>query len=286
MSEYVFLNDGLIPADEARISIHDTGLLHGVGLFETMRSYHGRVFRLADHLDRLFQSAEKLQIILTQSRQQIVEGIEALLKANQLADARLRLTATRGSIRRLTSDKPATSTLFVTAGAMETYPAELYRYGMMVVISSYKQNPDDPTVAHKSLNYFPRLLALQQAQQKKAGEALWFTTTNRLAEGCISNVFLVSQGKLLTPGLDTPVLPGIIRKLVLELARKNNIECEECILYVKDLLDAQEVFLTNSVMELMPVNRIEAHKVGADEPGPIYQKLHQLYREAVNDETK
>ena len=120
---------------------------------------------------------------------------------------------------------------------------------MLAVICPYKQNGEDPLVGHKTTNYFGRLLALRQAQRARAGEAIWFTTTNRLAEGCISNIFLVKDGRLLTPGLATPVLGGIVRKVVLESARQSGIECAETELVIKDLLEADEVFLTNSIME-------------------------------------
>jgi len=286
MSEFVFLNDNLADADEAQISVHDTGLLHGVGLFETMRSYNGKVFRLDDHLDRLFRSAAALNITITQSRDEMTAAIDKLLEANQLRDGRLRLTVTSGSIRsrNVGEDHQPQDTLIITAGQMNPYPNELYRYGAIVIISSCKQNPDDPTSGHKVLNFLPRLLALREAQTKKTAEALWFTTTNRLAEGCVSNVFIVHNNKLLTPPLDTPVLPGITRKVVLELARQNDIECEEHELVIKDLLEATEVFLTNSIMELMPLRQVEAHKIADERPGPVYQKLHELYRQAVEQE--
>jgi len=287
MTEQVFLNDCLVDADQAYISVYDTGILHGVGLFETMRSYAGKVFRLKDHLDRLYNSAKMLNLDIWQSRDDIASAIGELIEANELCDkdGRLRLTITRGNMRDVSEDKPPVSTMFITAGAMAGYPPELYRVGMPVIISSYKQNPDDPTTGHKTLNFFARLIALQEAQQKKTGEALWFTTTNRLAEGCVSNVFVVHEDKLLTPPLDTPVLPGVVRRVVLELARDNGIECRQQELVIKDLLGASEVFLTNSIMELMPVRNIEAHKVGDEKPGPIYQKLHELYRRAIEEMT-
>lgn len=285
MSEYVYLDEGLVDSAEAQVSVHDAGLLHGVGLFETMRSYNGRVFRLGDHLDRLFSSAEVLGLTITQSRQEMTDAIAELLEANGLGDdARLRLTVTRGNTSNITDDTVPHSTMVITAAGLVGYPLELYRHGMMVIISDYKQNPADPIGGHKTINFFPRLIALQQAQQKKAGEALWFTTNNRLAEGCISNVFIVQDDMLLTPPLDTPVLGGITRKVVLELARKNKIECQERELVVKDLLSASEVILTNSIMELMPVCHIEAHKVGDEKPGAVYRKLHDLYKQAVKDE--
>jgi len=279
-SEMVYLNDGLVSAEKAKVSAYDAGLLHGVGLFETMRSYGGRVFRLADHLERLFQSAGALGLSITQSRERMADAVNEVLRANGLSEARIRLTVTRGSILAAAEGSPA-STLLVTASAMAGYPAEYYQKGMMVLISPYKQNPDDPVAGHKTINYFPRLLALQQAQRAGAGEALWFTTGNRLAEGCISNVFLVKEGKLSTPPLDAPVLPGIARKAVLELAQAEGIECRERELSIQDLLQAEEVFLTNSIMELMPVCRVERHPVGTEKPGEVYQRLHEKYRESA-----
>ncbi len=283
MSDFVYLNDGLVEASEARVSVFDAGLQHGVGLFETMRSYGGKVFRLEDHIERLYRSATALNLTISQTREKMTAGVGDVLEANGLQDARLRLTMTSGNIKNIDIDNLPTSTLLIAATELRAYPEELYRHGMRTIITGYKQNPEDPTTGHKTTNFFSRLMALQQAQGMKTGEAIWFTTVNQLAEGSISNIFLVHKGKLLTPSLDTPVLPGVTRKAVLELAGENGIECEEKLLAVKDLLEAEEVFLTNSIMELMPVQSVEAHKVGDEKPGPVYQKLHELYRQAVNE---
>jgi branched-chain amino acid aminotransferase len=166
MSELVFFNDGLIPADQARVSIFDGGLLHGVGLFETMRSYGGRVFRLEDHLDRLYSSAGELGINIVQKRDELGGWIEVLLEANGLQDARLRLTLTRGSIKNTDADNPGQNVMFITAGAMSGYPPEYYQKGMTVIVSDFKQNQHDFTLKHKTTNYLGRLLALKQAQLK------------------------------------------------------------------------------------------------------------------------
>ncbi len=279
MSEKVFLNDQLVDAESAQISIHDVGLLHGIGLFETMRAYGGKVFRLADHLDRLFDSAKALQIHISQQRKTIIGAIEDLLIANNLSDARLRLTVTPGSLRNVNDDGTIPqSTLIITAAQMVAYPPEMYEKGMTVLISDYKQHGKDATAGHKTLNYFPRMAALQEAHQNQTGEAIWFTVTNRLAEGSISNIFLVKDNILITPPLDTPVLPGIARKVVLELARENGIEATESECIVKDLLGADEVLLTNSIMEVMPVCRVEKHAVGDEKPGPVFKKISELYR--------
>jgi len=284
MSEFVFLNDRLVAAEDAHISIYDGGLLHGVGIFETLRSYGGQVYRLEDHLRRLSDSAGELGITITQNLDELPGWIDVLLEANGLGDARLRLTLTRGNIRNADPDNPESSNLFITAGPMTGYPPEYYQKGMTVIVSDFKQNPHDFTLKHKTINYLGRLLALKQAHKKQAGEALWFTVNNLLAEGCVSNIFLILKEKLLTPPLDTPVLAGVTRQAVLELARGNDIECVEKELVIQELLAAKEVLLTNSIMELMPVCRIERHAVGEDKPGPVYKKLHELYKQAVEQE--
>ena len=204
MCEKVFLNNQLVDADQAAVSVRDSGLLYGAGLFETMRSYNSVVFALDEHLDRLFRSAETLSINCTYEKQFMYDAVYKTLTANNLSSARLRLTLTAGAI---TDDgQQPDSTLLIAAAKLKSYPAEYYQKGILVVISPFRQNPTDPTHGHKTLNYYPRMLALNKARQKLATEALWFTLDNRLAEGCISNVFLAKDSKLYTPKLQTPVL--------------------------------------------------------------------------------
>ena len=155
MSAKVFLNGMIVDESDAHVSIHDAGLMHGVGLFETMRSYKGVVFRLADHLDRLFRSAKTLGIEIDHNRAELAEAVEDLLDANSLTEARIRLTVTRGSLAQLDEDQPPRSTLILTAAKQQSYPAEYYKKGMTVIISRYKQNPDDPLSGHKALSFFP-----------------------------------------------------------------------------------------------------------------------------------
>ncbi len=281
--EQVYLNNQITPAEKASISIHDTGILHGVGLFETMRSYSGKVFRLRDHLDRLFYSAEKLDIAITQPRTEIEQATEKLLQANNLKDARIRLTLTRGNIRQLLEDEndQPQSTLFITASALTAYPEEYYKNGILTVLANYKQNPNDPLTGHKTINYFNRLIALHEARKKNAGEALWFTPANRLAEACMSNVFLVVDDKLVTPKLDTPVLPGITRQAVIQLAEKEGLEVQQREVLVNDIMSASEMLLTNSIMEIMPAKQFEAHVIGTGTPGEIFKLLSEKYRQAV-----
>jgi branched-chain amino acid aminotransferase len=155
---------------------------------------------------------------------------------------------------------------------------------MAVLVSPFRQSRADPLAGHKTTNYLPRLLALRAAQAARCGEALWFTPENRLAEGSVSNIFLVKDSVLKTPPRDTPVLPGITRAVVIESAQAVGIEVRETSLDIDDLLDADEVFITNTGMEVVPVIRVEKHDIGNGQPGPIARDLLDHYRIRVEKE--
>lgn len=275
----VFLNDRLVDADSAKVPISDGGLLYGMGLFETMRSCNGMVFALDDHLDRLVSSAEKLSINNPYKKKFLKEAVYKTLEANGLSDARLRLTLTSGAV----STEQAQPTLLITATELKPYPAEYYQKGVMVVLCPYRQNPNDPTAGHKTTSYMSRMLGLKFSQKYKAAEALWFTTDNRLAEGCISNVFLVKDSAIYTPALNTPVLPGIARKTVLKLAAEHSLRCSEKDLHIDDLLDADEVFITNVIMQVMPVIKVEKRDINAAKVGPVAKELARYYDKCVRE---
>jgi branched-chain amino acid aminotransferase len=282
-AEKVFLNDKLVDIKKACISVSDSGLLYGAGLFETMRSYNGVVFSLKDHLDRLFFSAGALSI-KPPHRKDINEAIYKVLKTNKLTDARMRLTLTGGPMSE--SEEQRHPTLLITATKLAPYPAEYYKNGVLVVLCPFRQNPDEPTCGHKTTSYFSRMLALKWAHQRRAAETLWFTVDNRLAEGCISNVFLVKDSVLYTPPIETPVLAGVARKTVCQLALKNSIKLVEKDLNIDDCLAADEAFLTNVIMQIMPISRIEKHTVGDGKPGPITKKLQKGFDELIKTECR
>ncbi len=282
MTEKVFLNDKLVDIDKACISVTDSGFLYGAGLFETMRSHNGVVFALTDHLDRLFVSAGTLSISNPYDREYITEAINKVLIANTLTDARLRLTLTNGPMAE--SEQQRKSTLLITAAKLRSYPPEYYKKGVMVVLCPFRQNPINPTSGRKTTSYFSRMIALNMAHQKRAAEALWFTVDNRLAEGCISNVFLVKDSVLYTPPIKTPVLAGVARKTVCQLALQNSIKFTEKDLSIDDVLGADEIFLTNVIMQVMPINKVEKHMVGDGLVGPVTKKLHTFFDQLVKNE--
>lgn len=275
MSERVFLNDGLVELEQARVSVTNPGFQHGVGLFETLRTYGGRPFLLDRHIERMRHSARKLDMPVESALDRVPDAVRAVLEANNLVNARVRFTVAPPG----TTDGDDRPTLLVMAQGTTGYPPELYAKGMTVyVCDQFRQSAQDPLAGHKTTSYYPRLMALRAAQARQCGEAIWATPQNYLAEGSISNLFIVKAGCVKTPPLDTPVLPGVTRGVILEIAQQEGLPAEESACTIHDLLDADEVFLTNAIMEVMPVTRIERRPVGSEQPGPIARRLHEAYR--------
>ena len=275
------------PMDEATVSAQDAGLLLGAGLFETLRTYGGRPFRLGAHLKRLRESGTFFRIVVRETDRQVADILAHLLESNGVPDARVRITATRGSLGgALDDDESPPATLLVTAGSMTPYPAELYDRGATVVLSDIRANETDPTVFHKTTGYLRNLLALRDAHRAQATEAILFNTKNRLAEGALSNIFLVRGGGLFTPPVEDGLLAGITRAAVLELAAETGVPAEQRSLTVQDLLEADEAFLANSIMEILPIARIERREIGGGKPGPATRRLAEAYRDLVARETR
>lgn len=281
MSRVVQLNGEFVPLSEANVSVYDAGWLHGAGLFETMRAENRRVFRLQDHLDRLAASANEVLSPIDPDLLPDAEAVKILLERNDLTEARVRLTVSAGSVVEANEPQDRRLTVCITAAPLVAYPAELYKTGVAVLISKYRQSRHDPLAGHKTTSYLPRLMALKHAGQAQCMEALWFTSDNVLAEGSISNVFIVSESVVSTPPIETPILPGIARRIVLELCESQGLRVEERAISIDDLLDAEEVFLTNSIMQIMPVNRVEKRDIYGGKPGPVAADLLKGYRERV-----
>ncbi len=287
MNRSVYLDGAFVPAGDAQISVYNGGWLHGAGLFETMRAERGRIFRLDRHVDRLVASAEKLLAPLDRAFLPDTNAWRRLLNDNGLTDARVRLTVTAGDmLGGVGNGRDRPLTVCATVAPLAAYPRELYEVGSTVAISNYRQSSTDPLIGHKTTNYLARLLAIKEANRSGCGEALWFTPDNLLAEGSISNVFVVRDGNVATPPLDTPVLPGIARAVVLELCAADSIKTAQEAININQLLDADEVFLTNSIMQVMPVCRVEKRDIGSGRPGPVAQGLLSRYREWVERECK
>jgi len=283
LRHWVSLNGTLLPGEEARVSVFDSGFMQGIGLFETMRAYAGRIFRFQQHIDRLTQSAQTLGWTVIPDEDELADNVRQVLSPLAGTDARVRLTVTTGSLHADAADLPKL-TIVATAAAAEKYPDECYTRGVTAIVSECRQCRSDPTIGHKTTSYFARLASLRVAHLQSAFEALWFTPEGHLAEGAISSVFVVRDEQLLTPPLDTPVLPGITRAAVMELAVEQDIPVREQVLTLDDVLPAEEVFLTNSMIELVPVVRIGRNVIGNEKPGEVTRKLAIAYGELIDRE--
>ncbi len=280
MSEIVYLNGSLIPRSQARISALDYGFLYGFGLFETMRAYEGQVFRLDRHLNRLVHSAEVLGLPIGVT--DLKSAVMATIQANQLGDARVRITISIGEGGMVpdpsTCDKP---TVLILAGHYQPYPEQVYEKGFRAIVSSIRRNSQSPLSRLKSANYLESILARQEARAAGIDEALCLNEKGLLAEASMSNIFLVTNGILRTPGQDSGILPGITRETILELASPLGINTVEHDIRLDELFQAQEAFLTNSLMEIMPLTEIDGKPIGSGRPGPLTKRLAMAYKKLV-----
>ncbi|MBA7634308.1 Branched-chain-amino-acid aminotransferase [subsurface metagenome] len=285
MSEIVYLNGSLMPQSQASISVLDYGFLYGFGLFETMRAYRGRVFLLDSHLSRLARSAEILGLPIRVA--DLKEAVMATIQANQLSEARIRITISIGeggvAPDPSTCKKP---TVLILAGQYQPYPEQVYQKGFRAVISSIPRNSQSPLSRLKSANYLESILARQEARKAGVDEALCLNEKGLLAEASMSNIFLITDGILRTPGQESGVLPGITRETILELASQLGINPLEGDIRLDELFHTQEAFLTNSLIEVMPLTEIDGKPIGSGRPGSLTKKLMVAYKELVLTEEK
>jgi len=289
-----YVDGKFVELTDAQISLHDAGLQHGVGLFATMRAFEGHVFRLAAHVDRLIASARELGLTDQLRQDPLCEAVESTLKKNNLANARIRLTVTGGDMSLLSSTaegkKKHTPTIAITVTEPTVYPDELFEKGVLVILADPKENPFDPMSGHKTLNYWSRLRALASAAGAGAGEALFFSVTNHLCGGAVSNVFLIKDQTLFTPfargeeangAIPSPVRPGITRAAVIELAEELDLPVERRMLSINDILEADEIFLTNSSWLILPVVRVEKETIKSGTPGEITTRLRLALQQTI-----
>ena len=279
----VWLNGKLEKLEDARVSAFDAGFQHAVGLFETMMARGSRVVHLNQHLDRLEESLRETRLSDRLKAGPLADAIHATVAAAELETARVRLTISGGDLNLLhgggNGHEP---TILIVAQPATAYPDELYDKGIRATVADSRANPLDPFAAHKTLAYWPRLAELQSAAAKNASEALWFTVSNHLAGGCVSNVILVKDGEFITPlargeepegGLPSPVLPGVVRAEVLGWAAGEGRLVQRKMVDINAVLEADEVLLTNSSWGVLPVTGVEREQIGDGTPGPVARSL-------------
>ena len=289
MAEIVYLNGALLPKEKARISVDDYGFLSGAGLFETMRAYNGRIFRLDKHIDRLLSSASLLGLAKKLSKAEIIEACNETLEANGLKEARIRLTVSMGEAG-VFPGRIVSPTILITASRYTPPPENKYKNGFRACIAASRQYSGATLTGVKSTGYLPNLLARCQAQEHGCDEALFLNENGHITEGTTSNVFFIdAAGKLVTPPLGSGLLPGVTRRIIFELAVAPGLGVGEPAVKLEDVLGFREAFLTNSVAEVMPlVSVTEGEKeftLGSGKPGQITRKLMTVYKELVQKET-
>lgn len=279
----IYLNGHMLPECAAHLSALDRGFTLGDGVFDTLRAVGGRVFRMDDHLARLQRSAATVGLVIPEGGSGLPEAISSLLAANQLDDALVRVTASRGvpAERGLLPPSSPSPTLVIHATPFVGYPRERYQRGFTATVAEIRRNESSPLSYIKSCNYLDAVLARMEAGRRGADEALLLNTAGWLACGSSSNLFLVSRGTLITPSLDCGVLEGVTRRELLRIAAEEGLEVLEQQIAPRDTLLAEEAFVTNTALGVMPLVAIDGRPVGRGRPGPITLQLKAIYDELL-----
>ncbi|NLA05669.1 MAG: branched-chain-amino-acid transaminase [Firmicutes bacterium] len=277
----IYLNGKFVPEEEAVISVFDHGLLYGDGVFEGIRAYHNRVFRLGEHLQRLYQSAKSIMLTIPLSPEKMQEVILETLRRNNLRDAYIRLVITRGiGDLGLDPSKCSEPAVFCITSSIQLYPEELYAKGLEVITVPTPRNYNEAVNPRiKSLNYLNNILAKIEANLAGTMEAIMLNPQGYVAEATGDNIFMIKGGVLLTPPSYANILEGITRNAVIELAGRRGLEVKEELFTRHDLYNADQVFLTGTAAELIPVIKIDGRVIGSGKPEPLFHELLSDFRE-------
>lgn len=283
----IYVNGQIMDKDKAVISVFDRGFLYGDAVFETMRSYGGAIFRLKDHLERLYSSMKSLKIKQPIADKESEKAAYELLKVNGLKDARVRITVSRGASEGGGMDisKSGPSTMVVSAEEYIPPPDKYYENGIAAAIAQSRRNSRTALKNFKAVNYLDSILARNEALPRGFFDAIFLNDAGHVCEGSTSNIFMVSGNKLLTPSIDCGALPGITRKIILDISRYAGLGMQEGKFVPDDLKNSSEVFITNSLFEVLPVVRVEDKIIGKGIPGAMTKKIHGLYKELIEKDT-
>ncbi len=276
----IYLNGEFVPAEQATVSVFDHGLLYGDGVFEGIRAYGGRVFRLEDHVRRLFDSAQALLLCVPMGQEEMCEAILETLRKNNLRDAYIRPIVTRGvGDLGLDPNKCSMATVIIIAVEWGAMYGDLYEVGLTAISVAVRRNsPDSLPPNIKSLNYLNNILAKIEANIKGGNEAIILDSRGLLSEGSGDNIFVIKEGKICTP-FTINNLKGITRDAVMELAKARGYDLQERDLGLFDLYTADEVFVTGTAAEVAPVTKVDGRVVGTGKPGKVTKDLMAAFKE-------
>ncbi|MDY6862764.1 MAG: aminotransferase class IV [Thermodesulfobacteriota bacterium] len=278
----IYINEKLFKNGDAKISVLDHGFLYGDALFETMKSYGKKIFRLDSHLKRLFNSLHIIKIKPPLNKEELKEAIYVTLKASRISDAYIRVTISRGKgdtgIDPSSCRKP--NVIIITK---KYHP--VFHKSYKAIILDQRKNSHSILHRIKSANFLENILAKIAVREKGVDEGFFFNEEQFLAEGIISNIFVLNKDKILTPDLGCGILPGITREAVIELALNMRLNVEETKIKKDALFKAEEIFITNSLLEVMPVVRVNDISIGDEKAGRITREIQKAYKELVKKET-
>lgn len=280
----IYINGKFYDKNSAKISVFDHGLLYGDGVFEGIRSYNRMVFKLKEHIDRLYESAHTLMLKIPLNKEQMTKAVVLTLKENDLDDAYIRLVVTRGEgdlgldPRKCHGD----ATVIIIADKIKLYPEELCKNGLSIItVPTVRNLPEALNPQIKSLNYLNNVLAKIEANNAGCAEAIMLDSLGYVAECTGDNIFIVKGGHLYTPPQCMGTLRGITRDTIIDLARKARISVHEHVITRHEVYISDECFLTGTAAEVIPVVKVDGRTIGSGRPGPATLKLTKLFREAT-----
>jgi len=286
MGLMIYLNGKFVPEEEAKISVFDHGLLYGDGVFEGVRSYNGRIFKLTEHIKRLYDSAKAIMLEIPLESAELEKVVIQTVKINNLKDSYIRIVVTRG-IGDLGLDprKCKVPTVFVIASKIQLYPTSFYEKGLNIITVATRRNfPEAINPNIKSLNYLNNILAKIEANNAGAVEALILNQEGYVSECTGENIFIVKNNSLITPPTYAGVLEGITRNTIISIGKKINLEVKEINLTRYDLYISDECFLTGTAAEIIPVTYIDGRKIGTGKPGEITDKIKKEFKKIIESE--
>ena len=283
--QYVYLNGEFVESDKAGVSVFDHGVLYGDGVFEGIRAYGGRVFRLGEHIDRIFAAAKAIALEIPMTKAELSAVVVATCKKNGLTDCYIRLVITRGKgnlgISPINCEIP---TVFCIAAGIKLYTDEQYEKGMSVITSVQRRNKAtivDPQI--KSLNYLNNILAKIEANRAGAAEAIMLNHDGIVTEATGDNIFIVKNGEILTPPVYVGILDGITRRTVIEAAKKEGIPVRETEFTLFNVYNADECFLTGTAAEAIAVTSVDGRTIGSGVQGEVTKRILAAFRRAAHD---
>src|SRR5438128_910488 len=285
MTPKIYINGKLYDKADAKISVYDHGLLYGDGVFEGIRVYEGKVFRLAEHVERLYDSARSIRLEIPMTREQMAHAVNDTVTANTKRNGYIRLLVTRGAgYLGLDPRKASNPQVIIIVDDIALYPPELYENGLEIMtVSTIRNHPNALNPRIKSLNYLNNILAQIEAVQAGCFEALMLNHKGEVAECTGDNIFLAKRGVLRTPPADAGILEGITRGAVIELARAANISVQEVALTRHDIYVADECFLTGTAAEVCPVVKCDGRLIGTGKPGSLTKQLREQFQRLVRE---